>query len=126
MVDGVQMPAWLERDGKRAPLAPGMELRAGDRIVTGSGARVLVKLAEGSVVKLGENGRLRVQPRCSRRRSVFKATLQVLEGAFRFTTELVGKGKQARGQRARVAGHRRHPRHRFLGPLARRPRRSSA
>jgi hypothetical protein len=92
-VDGVQMPAWLERDGKRAPLAPGMELRAGDRIVSGSGARVAVKLAEGSVVKLGENGRLvfsEMQPA----KGVFKATLQVLEGAFRFTTELVGKGKK--------------------------------
>jgi hypothetical protein len=92
-VDGVQMPAWLERDGKRAPLAPGMELRAGDRILSGSGARVAVKLAEGSVVKLGENGRLvfsEMQPA----KGVFKATLQVLEGAFRFTTELVGKGKK--------------------------------
>lgn len=92
-VDGVQMPAWLERDGKRVPLAPGMELRAGDRILSGSGARVAVKLAEGSVVKLGENGRLvfaELQPA----KDLFRATLQVLEGAFRFTTELVGKGKK--------------------------------
>jgi hypothetical protein len=42
LVDGVQMPAWLERGGKRTPLAPGMELRAGDAIISGSGARVLV------------------------------------------------------------------------------------
>ena len=93
VVDGVQMPAWLERDGKRVPLAPGMELRAGDRIFSGVGARVQVKLSEGSVVKLGENGRLvfaEMQPG----KDLFKATLQVLEGAFRFTTELVGKGKK--------------------------------
>ena len=93
VVDGVQMPAWLERDGKRVPLAPGMELRAGDRVLSGSGARVQVKLSEGSVVKLGENGRLvfaEMQPG----KDLFKATLQVLEGAFRFTTELVGKGKK--------------------------------
>lgn len=94
VIDGVQMPAWLERDGKRAPLAPGMELRAGDRVLSGSGARVEVKLSEGSVVKLGENGRLvfsEIQPS----RDLFKATLQVLEGAFRFTTDLVGgKGKK--------------------------------
>ncbi|HEX6154862.1 MAG TPA: FecR domain-containing protein [Burkholderiales bacterium] len=93
VVDGVQMPAWLERDGKRVPLAPGMELRAGDRIFSGAGARVQVKLSEGSVVKLGENGRLvfaEMQPG----KDLFKATLQVLEGAFRFTTELVGKGKK--------------------------------
>jgi hypothetical protein len=93
VVDGVQMPAWLERDGKRVPLAPGMELRAGDRIFSGSGARVQVKLSEGSTVKLGENGRLvfaEMQPG----KDLFKATLQVLEGAFRFTTDLVGKGKK--------------------------------
>ena len=93
VVDGVQMPAWLERDSKRVPLAPGMELRAGDRIFSGSGARVQLKLSEGSVVKLGENGRLvfaEMQPG----KDLFKATLQVLEGAFRFTTELVGKGKK--------------------------------
>jgi hypothetical protein len=93
VVDGVQMPAWLERDGKRVPLAPGIELRAGDRIFSGGGARVQVKLSEGSVVKLGENGRLvfaEMQPG----KDLFKATLQVLEGAFRFTTELVGKGKK--------------------------------
>lgn len=93
VVDGVQMPAWLERDGKRTPLAPGMELRAGDRIATGEDSRVLVKLAEGSVVKLGENGRLvfsEMQPG----KDLFKAALQVLEGAFRFTTELVGKGRK--------------------------------
>jgi hypothetical protein len=93
VIDGVQMPAWLERDGKRTPLAPGMELRAGDRVTTGDGSRVLVKLAEGSVVKLGENGRLvfsEMQPG----KDLFKATLQILEGAFRFTTELVGKGRK--------------------------------
>ena len=93
VVDGVQMPAWLERDGKRVPLAPGMELRAGDRIFSGAGARVAVKLSEGSVVKLGENGRL-VFSEMKPSKDLFKATLQVLEGAFRFTTDLVGKGKK--------------------------------
>ena len=28
VVEGVQMPAWVERDGKRLPVLPGMELRA--------------------------------------------------------------------------------------------------
>ena len=52
VIEGVQLPAWRERDGVRAPLVPGMSLRAGDRIVTGADARAVVKLSEGSVVKL--------------------------------------------------------------------------
>ena len=93
VIEGVQTPAWLERDGKRTPLVPGMELRAGDRILSGAGARVLVRLTEGSVVKLGENGTLRLaelQPS----KELFKAALHVLQGAFRFTTDIVGKGRR--------------------------------
>jgi len=93
VIDGVQMPAWRERDGNRVPLVPGMELRAGDRILTGKEARVLVKLSEGSVVKLGENGTLRLaelQPS----KELFRAALQVLEGAFRFTTDLAAKARK--------------------------------
>ena len=93
LVDGVQMPAWLEREGKRTPLAPGMELRAGDAIISGSGARVLVKLGEGSVVKLGENGTLRLTE-LAPARELFKAALQVLEGAFRFTTDIAAKARK--------------------------------
>jgi hypothetical protein len=93
VIEGVQTPAWLERDGERTPLVPGMELRAGDRILSGAGARVLVRLTQGSVVKLGENGTLRLaelQPS----RELFKAALHVLQGAFRFTTDIVGKGRR--------------------------------
>jgi len=87
-VEGVQMPAWVERNGVRTPLLPGMELRAGDQVSTGAGSRLVVKLAEGSLVRLGENGRL-VFTEVNRGQEVFKAALGVLQGAFRFTTELV-------------------------------------
>src|SRR5688572_6519377 len=93
VIEGVQMPAWLERDGRRVPLVPGMELRAGDRIATGDGSRALVKLSEGSVVKLGENGTLRFSE-IDPGKELFKAALQVLQGAFRFTTDVVGKGRK--------------------------------
>ena len=93
VIEGVQMPAWRERDGSRVPLVPGMELRPGDRIVTGKDSRVLVRMTEGSMVKLGENGRLvftELQPS----KELFRAALQVLEGAFRFTTDLAAKGRK--------------------------------
>jgi len=93
MVGGVQMPAWVERGAQRIPLAPGMELKAGDQLSTGAGSRVVVKLSEGSVVKLGENGSLRIAE-LDPAREIFKAALNVLEGAFRFTTGVLAKGRQ--------------------------------
>jgi hypothetical protein len=93
VIDGVQMPAWRERGGERVPLAPGMELRAGDRIISGKDSRVLVKLSEGSVVKLGENGSLRLAE-VSASKELFRAALQVLEGAFRFTTDIAAKARK--------------------------------
>jgi hypothetical protein len=93
VVEGVQMPAWIERDGRRLPLIPGMQLRPGDQVVTGTGSRVMVKLAEGSLVKLGEKGHLRFSE-LSPTRELFKAALDVLEGAFRFTTDVVAKARK--------------------------------
>ena len=53
-VEAVQMPAWVQRAGGRLPILPSTQLRADDQVFTGAGARLLIKLAEGSVVKRGE------------------------------------------------------------------------
>jgi hypothetical protein len=94
MVEGVQMPAWVERGGATRPLAPGMQLVAGDQLRTGAGARVLVKLAEGSTVKVGENARIGVAELRPEDDGVFRAALRVIEGAFRFTTDKLSKVKR--------------------------------
>jgi hypothetical protein len=98
VVEGVQMPAWAERAVaggiRRIPLAPGMELRAGDEVKTGAGSRVYLKLAEGSLVKLGENASLRILEIAPERHGLFRAALHVLEGAFRFTTDLLAKERR--------------------------------
>lgn len=96
-VEGVQMPAWLERSEggappRRVPLVPGMQLRAGDQVISGGGSRVAIKLAEGSLVKLGENGMLKLTE-LNATRELFKAALGVLRGAFRFTTDVAAKGR---------------------------------
>lgn len=97
-VEAVQMPAWVERNEvaavRRYPLAPGMGLRGGDELRTGAGARVYVKLAEGSLVKLGENASLRILEVAPERSGVFKALLHVIEGAFRFTTDLLARERR--------------------------------
>jgi len=93
VVEGVQMPAWVERSGRASPVAPGMALQAGDQLKTGAGSRLLVKLSEGSLVKLGENATLRIAE-MSPSKDLFAATLRVLEGAFRFTTDLAAKQRR--------------------------------
>ena len=93
VVEGVQMPAWVERSGRTSPVAPGMALQAGDQLRTGAGSRLLVKLSEGSLVKLGENGRLTIAE-MTPTQEVFRAALRVLEGAFRFTTDVAAKQRR--------------------------------
>lgn len=95
VVEAVQMPAWLERDGVVAPLAPGMALTARDALRTGANARLLVRLAEGSSVKLGENGVLRLDEIVTREDDgVFAAAMNVLKGAFRYTTAVLRKARR--------------------------------
>jgi hypothetical protein len=94
VLEAVQMPAWVERDARRLPLAPGMELKGGDELKTGPGARAYVKLSEGSLVQLGENASLRLQDLAPQRDGLFKAAMNVLEGAFRFTTDALAKNRR--------------------------------
>ena len=106
-VEALQMPAWLTRDGKKQPLALGAQLRNGDTITTGESSRVQLRMAEGSVVKLGENARfdLNAMSRSSDGdRQRFSAILGVQRGAFRFTTLPGDKGRGARSIDVRFPG----------------------
>src|SRR5690242_5508795 len=87
------MPAWIERGGVKSPLLPGMELKPGDKVIAGADSRVMIKLSEGSTVKLGANGQLRFVE-LNATQQLFKGVLDVLEGAFRFTTDVAGKNRK--------------------------------
>lgn len=91
VVEAVQMPAWVERGGTRVPVAPGMALQSADELRTGANARLLLKLAEGSSVKLGENAQFRLANVQMRKDNVFASTMSVLAGAFRFTTDALAR-----------------------------------
>jgi hypothetical protein len=69
-----------------------MELKPGDKVITGD-SRALIKLSEGSLVKLGPNGQLRFVE-LNATQQIFKGVLEVLEGAFRFTTDIAAKGRK--------------------------------
>jgi hypothetical protein len=105
--EGVVSPAWVERGGARLPLAVGMQLNDSDRIVTGSGSRALLRLAEGSAVKLGENASLAVSGLADRAGTgaarLVTASLDVARGAFRFTTGIFGRPAAGRDVRVRVS-----------------------
>jgi len=108
-VEGMASPAWVERAGtpERVPLEVGMALRNQDRVVTGNGSRALLRLADGSAGKLGENALLNMdglaEKRDDRARKLVTASLGVARGAFRFTTDLFARREAARDVKIRIA-----------------------
>lgn len=94
VVEVVQAPAWLERNGATFPLTPGAELMHGDRVRTGAGARAYLMLAEGSRVKLGESAQFTLHSRSLAPEKFFRGALEIAAGAFRFTTGLIAKKRE--------------------------------
>lgn len=92
-VETVQSPAWRDRDGLTVPLAAGMELQSGDVLRTGQDARAWLMLAEGSRVKLGEAAQFTFYSRSLQPQKSFRGALDVLAGAFRFTTARFAKAR---------------------------------
>ena len=88
-VNSMNYPAWLVREHQTMALRPGDELQASDLIRTGEGGRVLLQMADGSAVKLGEGARFLIEESELKQESdlgVLESTFQVLRGAFRFTS----------------------------------------
>ena len=106
VVEGVQMPAWVERGGVKQPLAAGMELQESDKLSTGGQSRVLLRLAEGSLVKLGENAQMsfdKLEQRTDNKSTFVRGLMDVARGAFRFTTDVKSKIASRREIDIRVA-----------------------
>ena len=95
VVESVQMPAWVEHaNGAREALRLGATLVNQDKVYTGPNARARLRLADGSTVKLGENAQLGLADLGQQKdklKSLVTATLDVLSGAFRFTTQAIYK-----------------------------------
>lgn len=89
-IEAVQWPAWVVRDGNRYPVQAGEELQASDRLVTGHKARLLLRLSDGSAVKVGEQAEVGLDA-LARKDGVLEAAIEVGKGAFRFTTGLFAK-----------------------------------
>ena len=103
-VESVQLPAWIQRGNGVRPVTPGMALEPGDILRTGQDARLLLRLAEGSHVKLGANAELVLQAfkPPDTPGGFFEGLLDVAKGAFRFTTTLLSKAHR-RTMNVRIA-----------------------
>lgn len=104
-VAGVQTPAWVERAGARAPLRPGEVLTSSDVLETGKDGRVHVALPDGSTLKLGQEARIALEQLISPEtpEGLFHGTLNVLRGAFRYTTNKVARVNQRREVNIQIA-----------------------
>jgi hypothetical protein len=105
-VESVLSPAWVERaNGRREPLAAGMELNNKEKVHTGDGGRALLRMSEGSAVKLGDSAMVAVDDMLHKqdgKGGIVSASLDVVRGAFRFTTGLLGKSNAQRDVRVKV------------------------
>ncbi len=100
VVEGLQLPAWLERDGVRDSLALGIPLQRQDTVETGPGARLLIQLEDGSLVKLGENASLtlaELEP-AANSQGIFSSLLRVVRGAFRLTSAKLARQRRSKLQ----------------------------
>lgn len=92
VVDGLQSPAWLERGGIRQPLRVGMEIAESDTVETGKNGRLLLRLADGSLVKLGENAQINLgKLQEGGADGTLRGLLSVARGAFRYTAGTLGR-----------------------------------
>ncbi|MBL7000583.1 MAG: FecR domain-containing protein [Gammaproteobacteria bacterium] len=88
-INALNYPVWAERNQSRIALSPGSALLNGDIVQTGAMGRAWLALPDGSVVKLGQDTRFEIrsaelqqQPQSA----VLTAALNVIKGAFRFTS----------------------------------------
>lgn len=87
-VEYVQSPAWLKDGNDLSALYPGQRLLPNHQVITGKSGKTILKLSEGSAIKLGENSTFIVNSlqASQNSNSVFTGAFKILKGAFRFTT----------------------------------------
>lgn len=99
VVEAVQMPAWINQSGQRVPLSPGDTVTTAQEVETAAGAALVLRMPEGSVVRLGEKTRLgiqRLEVSPIDGYTAVRSELKLFDGFFRFATSAVAK---AVGQR---------------------------
>lgn len=96
VVEAIQLPAWVERNGQRRAAEPGVKLRANDKAITAGNARMLLRMSDHSTIKLGENSEFLIETLAVRQPqaagpSELSATLRLVTGVFRYATDYSSK-----------------------------------
>ncbi len=96
VVEAIQLPAWVERNGQRRPAEPGVKLRNNDKAITAGNARMLLRMSDRSTIKLGENSEFLIETLVVRQPqaagpSELSATLRLVTGVFRYATDYSSK-----------------------------------
>lgn len=96
VVEAIQLPAWVERNGQRRAAEPGVTLRNNDKAITAGNARMLLRMSDQSMIKLGENTEFLIESLAVRQPqaagpSELSATLRLVTGVFRYATDYSSK-----------------------------------
>lgn len=96
VVEAVQLPAWVERNGQRRPAEPGVQLRANDKAITANGSRMLLRMDDKSTIKLGEQTEFLIRSIDTSRESAVapseqKSAFKLVSGVFRYATDYTSK-----------------------------------
>lgn len=94
VIEAVQLPAQIERQGQRRAAEPGALLREGDKAITAAGSRMLLRMSDRSTVRLGEATEFLVQtlqrsPQDGA--SQISAGFKLITGVFRYATDYSSK-----------------------------------
>lgn len=98
VVEAVQLPAWVERGTQRRPAEPGQLLRDGDKAITAANARMLLRMSDRSVIKLGEQTQLQIERVATTANGMGEApdiqsSLRLVTGVFRYATDYTSKAR---------------------------------
>ncbi len=94
VVEAVQMAAWSIRNGHNTPIAPGDTVSAEHEVETAADAALVMRVPEGSMIRLGQKTRLgiqRLEVNPVDGRIAVRADLKLFDGFFRFATSAVAK-----------------------------------
>lgn len=89
-VSAIQPPVWVLHKDERSALGASSPVSNGDTIITGPGAHVHLALADGSLLKLGENASLGVQNlqlQTGKQVDTLNGTLKISAGSLRYTSQ---------------------------------------